>query len=85
MLEVTSVKARASIRFRLHSLKQRDTLFAALLPEMKSASVRSRVALQKEGAFLVLKVEANDTVALRSALNAYLRWISSVVNVLEAL
>jgi tRNA threonylcarbamoyladenosine modification (KEOPS) complex Pcc1 subunit len=29
-----------------------------------------------------LRVEANDTIALRSALNAYLRWIYSVMNVL---
>jgi tRNA threonylcarbamoyladenosine modification (KEOPS) complex Pcc1 subunit len=79
------MKARASIRFKLQSLKQRDTLFAALLPEMKTASVRSRATLQKEGAFLVLRVEANDTVALRSALNAYLRWISSIIDVLQTL
>jgi tRNA threonylcarbamoyladenosine modification (KEOPS) complex Pcc1 subunit len=79
------MKARASIRFKLQSLKQRDTLFAALLPEMKTASVRSRATLQKEGAFLVLRVEANDTVALRSALNAYLRWIASIINVLQTL
>ena len=41
------------------------------------------VALEKEGNFLVLNVEAKDTVALRAALNAYLRWIGSAVNVLE--
>jgi len=79
------MKACASIRFKFQSLKQRDTLFAALLPEMGTASVRSRAVLQKEGAFLVLRVEADDTVALRSALNAYLRWISSMINVLQAL
>ena len=79
------MKARASIRFKLQSLKQRDTLFAALLPEMRTASVRSRATLQKEDAFLVLRVEANDTVALRSALNAYLRWISSIIDVLQTL
>jgi tRNA threonylcarbamoyladenosine modification (KEOPS) complex Pcc1 subunit len=39
--------------------------------------------LEREGDFLVLKVEAKDTVALRAALNAYLRWIGSTVKVLE--
>jgi tRNA threonylcarbamoyladenosine modification (KEOPS) complex Pcc1 subunit len=34
---------------------------------------------------LVLNVEARDTVALRAALNAYLRWICSTISVLEAL
>jgi tRNA threonylcarbamoyladenosine modification (KEOPS) complex Pcc1 subunit len=33
----------------------------------------------------VLTVEASDTVALRAALNAYLRWINSTVTVLETL
>jgi tRNA threonylcarbamoyladenosine modification (KEOPS) complex Pcc1 subunit len=32
-----------------------------------------------------LKVEAKDTVALRATLNAFLRWINSVANVLEVL
>jgi tRNA threonylcarbamoyladenosine modification (KEOPS) complex Pcc1 subunit len=41
--------------------------------------------LEKDDNFLVLKVEARDTVALRAALNAYLRWINSTLNVLEVL
>jgi tRNA threonylcarbamoyladenosine modification (KEOPS) complex Pcc1 subunit len=47
--------------------------------------MRSRAKLEKEDNFLVLKVEAGDAVALRAALNAYLRWISSTLNVLEVL
>jgi tRNA threonylcarbamoyladenosine modification (KEOPS) complex Pcc1 subunit len=58
----------------------------ALKPEVeRSATMRSRAELEKDGAFLVLKVEARDTVALRAALNAYLRWISSVLDVLDVL
>jgi tRNA threonylcarbamoyladenosine modification (KEOPS) complex Pcc1 subunit len=43
------------------------------------------VSLEKDDAVLVLRVEASDTVALRAALNAYLRWINSAVKVLETL
>ncbi len=79
------MKAHASIRFKLQTEKQLDIVFAALEPEMKTTSARSKATLQKEGEFLVLKVEAKDTVALRSALNAYLRWANSVINVLQSI
>jgi len=46
---------------------------------------RAKATLNKDGHFLVLHVEAGDTVALRSALNSYLRLAGSVVNVLQAL
>ena len=78
------MKAKATIRMRLSSEKQLNTLLDALTPEAeKPAGTRAKAALEKEGSFLVLKVEAKDTVALRAALNAYLRWIGSTVKVLE--
>ena len=81
-----SIKARASIRMKLNSKKQLDTLLSALSPEAKSpASRRSHVELKKDGLFLQLNVEAEDTVALRATLNAYLRWIRGVVRVLHVL
>jgi tRNA threonylcarbamoyladenosine modification (KEOPS) complex Pcc1 subunit len=71
---------------RLSSEKQLTTLLEALAPEVeKQVGRRVRAVLEGEGSFLVLKVEARDTVALRAALNAYLRWIGSAVNVLEVL
>ena len=39
--------------------------------------------LEKDGSFLVLTVEAEDTIALRATLNAYLRWINSTVNIMR--
>ena len=79
------MKAKATVRLRLSSEKHLATVISALAPEAKSPiSTRARAVLGKEGKFLVLKVEAKDTVALRAALNAYLRWIGSAVKVLEA-
>ena len=78
------MKAKATVRMRCSSEKQLTTLLDALTPETeKPVGTRSRAVLEKEGNFLVLNVEAKDTVALRAALNAYLRWIGSAVNVLE--
>ena len=80
-----AVGARASIRLKLSSDKHVTTVLDALTLEAKTpASRRARVDLQREGLFLLLTVEAEDTVALRSTLNAYLRWISSTLSVLDA-
>jgi tRNA threonylcarbamoyladenosine modification (KEOPS) complex Pcc1 subunit len=78
------MKAKASVRLRFSSEKQLTTLLNALAPEAnRPVNLRARAALDREGNFLVLKVEAKDTVALRAALNAYLRGIGSTVKVLE--
>jgi tRNA threonylcarbamoyladenosine modification (KEOPS) complex Pcc1 subunit len=77
------VKAKALVRSKFPSKKHLDIVFRALQPEVKKpTTLRSKETLEREGVFLILKVEANDTVALRAALNAYLRWINSVINVL---
>jgi tRNA threonylcarbamoyladenosine modification (KEOPS) complex Pcc1 subunit len=78
------MKAKATVRMQMSSEKQLTTLLDALAPEaQKPVGTRALPSLEREGIFLVLKVEAKDTVALRAALNAYLRWIGSAVNVLE--
>jgi tRNA threonylcarbamoyladenosine modification (KEOPS) complex Pcc1 subunit len=78
------MKAKASVRLRFSSEKQLTTLLNALAPEAnRPVTTRAKAVLEKQGNFLVLKVEAKDTVALRAALNAYLRWVGSTVKVLE--
>ena len=62
------------------------SLLEALAPETnRPVNVRAKVVLEREGDFVVLKVEARDTIALRAALNAYLRWIGSTVKVLKVI
>jgi len=80
------MKATAIVRQKFPSEKRLEIVFKALKPEVdKPATMRSRAKLEKGDNFLVLKVEAGDTVALRAALNAYLRWINSMTNVIEVL
>ena len=56
----------------------------SLDPEARtSTSHRATTILEKEGNHLIVTIEAEDTVALRASLNAYMRWINSIVNVLE--
>jgi KEOPS complex subunit Pcc1 len=78
------VKAKATVRLPFQSEKQLTALVNALTPEVnRQIGTRSKTILTTDGLVLVLNVEAEDTVALRAALNAYLRWINSTVNVLE--
>ncbi len=79
-----SESAKATIHLEFEDEKHIDTLFAALTPEAKAPPThRATVKMQKDGYCLTLAVEAEDTVALRATLNAYLRWVNSALNVLE--
>ena len=77
------MNAKALIRINFLTEKQLMTAFDALLPEVtKSVQSRSKLHLEKDSTFLVIKIEASDAVALRSALNAYLRWMDSIKGIL---
>ena len=78
------IGAKAFVRLKFASQKQLATLLEALTPETKvQVTRRAHVKLEEDGLFLVLTVDANDTVALRATLNAYLRWINSMINVMK--
>lgn len=77
--------AKATVRLRF-SEERLTVLINALMPEAnRPATKRSKVILSRDSQSLMLKVEATDTVALRAALNAYLRWINSTISVIEAI
>jgi tRNA threonylcarbamoyladenosine modification (KEOPS) complex Pcc1 subunit len=80
------MKAKAVLRLKFPSKGNLEIVYRALMPEVeKPATTRSKASLKIEGDFLVLSVEAKDTVALRAALNAYLRWISTCTTLLRTL
>jgi tRNA threonylcarbamoyladenosine modification (KEOPS) complex Pcc1 subunit len=79
-----STCAKASINLKFADAKQLSAAVAALKPEVNSpVTHRAKVDLQVKENVLVLMVDADDTVALRATVNAYLRWIASTVNVIE--
>ena len=80
------MKAKATVRLPFQSEKQLAALVTALTPEVnRQIGTRSKTTLTTDELILVLNVEAEDTVALRAVLNAYLRWVNTTSNVLEAL
>jgi KEOPS complex subunit Pcc1 len=83
---VTLLVTGAVVRLPFQSKRELAALVDALQPEIqRQIGVRSKVSLNVEDLTLVLSVEATDTVALRAALNSYLRWINSTTNVLQTL
>lgn len=79
-------KTKATVRLKFSSERQLEIVFNSLKPEIENPStMRSKANLEKEGMFLILRIEAKDTVALRAALNAHLRWIDSMLSALEVL
>jgi KEOPS complex subunit Pcc1 len=79
-----TIRTKANVRLKFQSERQMVSLFNALIPEAEAPITRrAKVRLKPDGQFLMLSVDADDTVALRSTLNAYLRWINATVNVLE--
>jgi KEOPS complex subunit Pcc1 len=76
--------AKATVRLKFSSQKQLTTLLEALTPEANTpVTRRATVKLEKNGLTLLLTVNAEDTVALRATLNAYLRWINSTINIMN--
>jgi tRNA threonylcarbamoyladenosine modification (KEOPS) complex Pcc1 subunit len=71
-----------SLTVRIRS-ENAEALYKALLPEAGVLpGQRSRVNLKLEGNELVLEFEAEDTVAMRAAVNAFLRWVLAMEKVL---
>lgn len=63
-----------------------EILYRAILPEIRDIpSRRVSADLRMEGGKLILSISAVDLVALRAALNSFLRFISSTLQILEAI
>jgi tRNA threonylcarbamoyladenosine modification (KEOPS) complex Pcc1 subunit len=78
------LKAKAVVRLELKKEKQLTALISALGPEVsRQVGNRSKATLAIEELSLIINFEAGDTIALRASMNAYLRWISSMISVLE--
>jgi tRNA threonylcarbamoyladenosine modification (KEOPS) complex Pcc1 subunit len=76
--------AKVSINLKFSDAKQLAAAVAALKPEVNApVTHRAKVDLQVQENLLVLTVDAEDTVALRATINAYLRWVASTVSVIE--
>lgn len=68
--------AKAAISLHFPSERILQATLQALKPETRATlSRRCRTQIQAKGNYLTLTIEANDTSALRAAINSYLRWM----------
>jgi tRNA threonylcarbamoyladenosine modification (KEOPS) complex Pcc1 subunit len=52
----------------------------SLLPELSRAVSRTQVNISKSGTGIILKISADDSSALRAAINSYLRWLDCIIS-----
>jgi len=80
------MKAQAVIRLNFSSEKELRVVLEALKPEtITPPTRRSKVQITSEGNNLKLSFEAEDTSALRAAINSYLRQTSLLIGVLKSI
>ncbi len=80
-----AVSAKATLNLRFQDEKKLVASMAALKPEVNSSVTRrAKINLESHGNMLVLSIDAEDTVALRATVNAYLRWMASTISVLDS-
>ncbi|MFP3951622.1 MAG: KEOPS complex subunit Pcc1 [Candidatus Bathyarchaeia archaeon] len=85
MTKRLSTSSVADVEITLNDESTRVVL-DALVPETEvSTSDRSIVSIHPLEGGVTLRVRADDTVALRAALNSYLRWIKGIIGVLEGI
>jgi tRNA threonylcarbamoyladenosine modification (KEOPS) complex Pcc1 subunit len=76
------MKANAIVRVDLAPENKLMSILEALEPETKNPiGLRSQASIEQEGNHLILKIRAQDSVALRATLNTYLRWMNAILNV----
>ena len=57
----------------------------SLAPEVeRPTSERSKVMVSEVEGQVVIFIEASDVVALRAAINSYLRWVGAILDVVNA-
>lgn len=80
-----SVSAKATLYLRFEEEKKLLASMAALKPEVNAPVTRRvKINLESQDNMLVLSIDAEDTIALRATVNAYLRWIASTISVLNS-
>jgi tRNA threonylcarbamoyladenosine modification (KEOPS) complex Pcc1 subunit len=53
----------------------------SLFPEIKNKVPKTDIEIKAADKTLFLEIRSNDTSSLRAAINSYLRWINTAINV----
>lgn len=70
-----SERAKATVTFNFSSAREAEAVRQALGPEEAlPSSSRCNAGIRRRENALILEVDAEDTAALRAALNSFVRW-----------
>jgi KEOPS complex subunit Pcc1 len=79
-------KSSAEIQIKLKTERQAESIYKALKPESKkSFATRSEVEILMREREILLIIKAKDIVALRAALNSYLRFIKAMKKLINTI
>ncbi|MDI6883841.1 MAG: KEOPS complex subunit Pcc1 [Hadesarchaea archaeon] len=82
---VKAKQTSATVEFEFRSAREAEAVRQALRPEEAlPASTRCRASVQRRKNVLCLRVDADDTAALRAALNSFLRWTIVARDMIES-
>ncbi len=70
---------KATFTFELDETTS-DIVAKSLLPESKRSMPRTKVEIENKKGKLILNIKAEDNSALRAAINSYLRWIKTGID-----
>lgn len=70
---------QVNITLELDPIRKKIVL-QSLFPELYRAVPRTEVRLNETEIGLIFTIKAEDTSALRAALNSYLRWINCIIS-----
>ena len=76
---------KANFTFNFDSIHDVKIISDSIYPEIKHKIPKTEVKLSVSGKKLFLEIKAKDISSLRAAINSYLRWINTALNVKETI
>ena len=71
----------AKFEFVFKTSEEAKIVIKTLDPEIKNRIPKTNVNIRAESKTIFLEITATDTSSLRAAINSYLRWINTAINV----
>ena len=71
----------AKFEFVFETSEEANIVSKTIYPEIKNRIPKTNVKIRAEKKTIFLEIVAADTSSLRAAINSYLRWINTAINV----
>ena len=72
---------KARFTFVFDTFEEASIIQKSLSPEIKHKVPKTDINIRVSDKTIFLEISSNDTSSLRAAINSYLRWINTAINV----